>query len=68
MEILIQEPKMKSIWYLPEVLGSYIRYEDRSEIWSQQEDEHSSFGLHKVCWSIFFLKMCNFCNKWVWEM
>lgn len=38
MEILIQEPEMKSIWYLPEILGSYIRYEVRSEISSQWED------------------------------
>lgn len=38
MEILIQEPKMKSVWYLPEILGSYIRYEVCSEIWCQLED------------------------------
>lgn len=38
MEILIQEPKMKFIWYLPEILGSYVRYELFSEIWCPLED------------------------------
>lgn len=27
MEILIQELQVKSIWHLPEILGSYIRNE-----------------------------------------
>lgn len=38
MEILIQEPKMKSIWYLPEMLSSCTRYEVSSEIQWQLED------------------------------
>lgn len=70
MEILIQEPKLKSIWYLPEMLASCTRYEVCSELRTGRRLTQPWSPQRTQSWNIFWKIKCkNFFGKNnVWEI